>query len=97
MIAHERRQVLFLETCTAVVSSGRPSLKEGKPSLIEEAARKDSAVHVSLSSDSLVKEPGTKKPPPRNAGEPPKPKAADRNRLLGHTIGEELRWRVIAP
>jgi hypothetical protein len=29
-----------------------------KPSPIEEAARKDSAVHVSLSSDSPVKQPG---------------------------------------
>jgi hypothetical protein len=29
-----------------------------KPSPFEEAARKDSAVHVSLSSDSLVKHPG---------------------------------------
>ena len=55
--------VLFLETCTAEVSSGRSSLKEGKPSPIEEAARKDSAVHVSLSSDSLVKQPGDRGDP----------------------------------
>jgi hypothetical protein len=39
---------------------------EGKPSPVEEAARKDSAVHVSLSSDSLVKQPGDRgDPPPR--------------------------------
>jgi hypothetical protein len=31
---------------------------EPKPSPFEEAARKDSAVHVSLSSDSLFKQPG---------------------------------------
>jgi hypothetical protein len=44
------------ETCTAEVSSGRSSC--------EEAARQDSAVHVSLSSDSLVKQRGTKAGPP---------------------------------
>jgi hypothetical protein len=33
--------------------------KRPKPSPFEEAARKDSAVHVSLSSDSLFKQPGT--------------------------------------
>jgi hypothetical protein len=32
--------------------------KKPKPSPFEEAARKDSAVHVSLSSDSLFKQPG---------------------------------------
>ena len=37
-------------------------------SQIEEAARKDSAVHVSLSSYSPVKQPGTKEVPP--SGEP---------------------------
>ena len=36
----------------------RPFRKKPKPSPFEEAARKDSAVHVSLSSDSLVKHPG---------------------------------------
>jgi hypothetical protein len=98
VIVHERRQVLFLETCTAVVSSGRSSTEEGKPSPIEEAARKDSAVHVSLSSDSLVKQPGDHGDlPSRYAGKPPKLKTPDRNRTSGHTIGEELRWRVIAP
>jgi len=56
--------VLFLETCTAEVSSGRACPEEGKPSPVEEAARKDSAVHVSLSSDSLVKQPGDHGDPP---------------------------------
>jgi hypothetical protein len=90
--------VLFLETCTAEVSSGRPSLGEGKPSPVEEAARKDSAVHVSLSSDSLVKQPGNHgDSPSRCAGKPPKPESSDRNRTTGHLISEELRRRAIAP
>jgi hypothetical protein len=58
--------VLFLETCTALSRPAAPSSVEGKPSPVEEAARKDSAVHVSLSSDSLVKQPGDRGgPPPR--------------------------------
>jgi hypothetical protein len=74
------------------------SLEKGKPSPIEEAARKDTAVHVSLSSDSLVKQPGDHgDPPSRYAGKPPKPKTSDRNRTTGHTISEELRRRAIAP
>ena len=90
--------VLFLETCTAEVSSGRAFPGEGKPSPVEEAARKDSAVHVSLSSDSLVKQPGNHgDPPSRCAGKPPKPKPSDRNRTTGHLISEELRRRAIAP
>jgi len=36
-----------------------PFPKKAEASSIEEAARKDSAVHVSLSSDSLVKQPET--------------------------------------
>jgi len=35
-----------------------PLGKRPKPSAFEKAVRKDSAVHVSLSSDSLVKQPG---------------------------------------
>jgi len=46
-----RRQGVDLKRKTAEVSSGRALS-------IEEAARKDSAVHVSLSSDSPVKQPG---------------------------------------
>jgi hypothetical protein len=89
---------LFLETCTAVSRPAASSLEKGKPSPIEEAARKDTAVHVSLSSDSLVKQPGDHgDPPSRYAGKPPKPKTSDRNRTTGHTIGEELRRRAIAP
>jgi len=36
-----------------------PFPKKAEASSIEEAVRKDSAVHVSLSSDSLVKQPET--------------------------------------
>jgi hypothetical protein len=56
---------MYLKTSTAKVSSMTASLAESaepvraKPSPFEEAVRKDSAVHVSLSSDSLVKHPGT--------------------------------------
>jgi hypothetical protein len=63
------------------------------------AARKDSAVHVSLSSDSLVKQPGTMAVPPSGqSGEPPKHLAPDF--LIGcpvTLISEELRRRAIAP
>jgi hypothetical protein len=48
------------KTSTAKVSSMTVSLTEKAEALpFEEAVRKDSAVHVSLSSDSLVKHPGT--------------------------------------
>jgi hypothetical protein len=49
---------MYLETSTAEVSSGRARPGKPKSSPFEEAARKDSAVHVSLSSDSPVKQPG---------------------------------------
>ena len=91
--------VLFLKK--RVPPKSRPaasSPEEGKPSPVEEAARKDPAVHVSLSSDSLVKQPEDHgDPPPRYAREPPKHKTSDRNRTTGHTISEELRRRAIAP
>ena len=53
------------KTSTAKVSSMTVSLAEtaepfqAEPSPFAKAVRKDSAVHVSLSSDSLVKHPGT--------------------------------------
>ena len=62
------------------------------------AARKDSAVHVSLSSDLPVKRPGTMAVPPSEVGEPPKHPASDF--LIGcpvTLISEELRRRVITP
>jgi hypothetical protein len=56
-------------------------------SSIEDTARRDSAVHVSLSSDSPIKQPGTKAVPP--SGEPESrrsPRASDRDRKPGHRI-----------
>jgi hypothetical protein len=48
------------ETSTAEVSSMATSLAEKAEAFrFVKAARRDSAVHVSLSSDSLVKQPGT--------------------------------------
>ena len=52
---------MYLETLDR--RSSRPAAIRAKVSLHEKAARKDSAVHVSLSSDSLVKEPGERCPP----------------------------------
>ena len=47
-------------------------------SQIEEAARKDSAVHVSLSADSPVKQPGTNViPPSGGTGGSSKPKVVE--------------------
>ena len=45
----------------------------------------------------LSNSPGPGDPSSRYAGKPPKLKTSDRNRTTGHTIGEELRRRVIAP
>ena len=99
VIAHERRHGVVPKKRVPPLSRPAALLTEkGKPSPIEEAARKDSAVHVSLSSDSLVKQPGDHgDPPPRYAGKPPKPETSDRNRRSGHSISEELRRRAIAP
>jgi hypothetical protein len=77
------------ETCTAEVSSGRSSR--------EEAARQDPAVHVSLSSDSLVKQRGAKTIPPSGTAEPSKPKPPMLIGSLFATISEELQRRAIAP
>ena len=59
----------------------RPTAPLGKLLFREEAARKDSAVHVSLSSYSLVKQPGNRSSPhPRCAGGSSKRPASDHNR-----------------
>src|SRR5579875_2874971 len=62
------------------------------------AARKDSAVHVSLSSYSLVKQPGPSLTPPRAAAQ------SRRNSMHPKTVGclvhcasEELHRRAVAP
>jgi hypothetical protein len=70
-----------------------------KVDLRSKAARRDSAVHVSLSSDSLVKQPGTDTIPlTGKAGEPSKLHASDRDRKLGSpNISEVLRRRDIVP
>jgi hypothetical protein len=55
----------------------------------EAAVRRDSAVHVSLSSDSLVKQPGTVGSPPRiarEAVEAPNRQTADLSSEAGHRI-----------
>jgi hypothetical protein len=67
-------------------------------SSIEDAARKDSAVHVSLSSYSLVKQPGTAvvplpgRPESRRSLQPPTEIGS-----LVTLISEELRRRAVAP
>jgi hypothetical protein len=68
---------------------------EGFPS--EEAARKDSAVHVSLSSYSLVKQPGTKDVPLLYREEPSKPKHPMVIGCLFTCLSEELQRRAFPP
>ena len=63
-----------------------------------DAARKDSAVHVSLSSDSPVKQPGISTIPPPEPEEPSKLRGTDGNRTpLPPWFSEELLRRAIAP
>jgi hypothetical protein len=92
-----------LKRKTAEVSSMAALFrKKPKPSPFEEAARKDSAVHVSLSSDSPVKQPGTsrslslacKRGPARK---PTKLEPPTTSRRPCPTISEELQRRAIAP
>jgi len=54
---HSRDHSVDLETCTAEVSSNDRAATDCS---VKDTVRKDPAVHVSLSSDSLVKQPGTK-------------------------------------
>ena len=56
------------------------------PIVMEPTVHRDPAVHVSLSSDSPVKQPGTNPVPLPLAGKPPKPVASDRDRKIGHRI-----------
>jgi hypothetical protein len=71
------------------------SRKKPKPSPFEEAARKDSAVHVSLSSDSLFKHPGTLKvPSPASSGAADAPTsvmAKGHGRMIHRINSEGLR------
>ena len=87
---------MYLKTCTAEVSSKAALLEELL--LHERAARKDPAVHVSLSSDSLFKQPrdhgGPSPPVNRRAVEA---RASEYNRIPFHYSSEELQRRAIAP
>ena len=87
---------MYLKTCTAVVSSEAVPNEEFL--LHARAARKDSAVHVSLSSDSLFKQPGNHgglhPSVSRRAGEA---HASENHRMLFHCSSEELQRRAIAP
>ena len=94
--------VLFLETCTAEVSyPAAPSLRD-KPRVLE-TARKDTAVHVSLSSDSLVKQPGNPEvsilfsTPWRRTKRPTKFEPPTTFRRSCPHISEELQRRVFTP
>ncbi len=74
-----------------------------KPKLFRSETRKDSAVHVSLSSSSLVKQPGTRRPQPSLGGRVPTP-LPTMNELQSTYVdccvtqqGEEHQWRVRSP
>jgi len=85
-----------LKRKTAEVSSKAALLEELL--LPEGAARKDSAAYVSLSSDSLFKQPG-------DHGDPHPPvrrraieaRASENDRMPFHHSSEELQRRAIAP
>ena len=81
---------------TAEVSSKADRLEE---SLLHEGpARKDLAAYVSLSSDSLVKQPRNREVPTlRLPEEPSKPNASENCRMSFHYSSEELQRRAIAP
>jgi hypothetical protein len=86
-----RHQGVDLKRKTAEVSSGRALS-------IEEAARKDSAVHVSLSSDSPVKQPGDLAIPA--LGEAKGRRSSRHPTEIGGLftgISEELRRRDLTP
>jgi len=64
----------------------------------KEAARKDPAVHVSLSSDSLFKQPGNLRDSHlRKARRVVEAHASENHRIPFHCSSEELQRRVIAP
>ncbi|MBI3702415.1 MAG: hypothetical protein HY244_00850 [Rhizobiales bacterium] len=81
---------------TAEVSSKADHLEESL--LPEGPARKDLAAYVSLSSDSLVKQPGDLAIPlpgcPKSVEEA---HASEYNRIPFHCSSEELQRRAIAP
>src|SRR5215510_2557646 len=89
------RSAMYLKRVRRCLFRGRPN-EELLPH--ERAARKDSAVHVSLSSDSLFKQPGDHggphPPVSRRAGEA---RASENYRMPIHCSSEELQRRAIAP
>jgi hypothetical protein len=95
--------IVLPETSTAEVSSGHSSRSKtkllSKPDLRSRiAARRDSAVHVSLSSYSPVKQPGINVIPPSEEPESRRsPTLPIWDRKLGHCLSEELRRRAVAP
>ena len=93
------RQRLLAETTKSVDLKRVPPKSRPTASPCEDAARKDSAVHVSLSSDLLVKQPGTSQeiPPSSRAEEPSKPAPRLWSEAYSPSISEELLRRAIAP
>jgi hypothetical protein len=90
----------LLEITTGMVDLKRKTaeVSSGRALSIEEAARKDSAVHVSLSSDSPVKQPGSRSDPRlRCGGEPSKLQHPTAIGGLFTGISEELRRRDLTP
>ena len=90
-----------LKTCTAEVFRPLSELKSRSSSVSER--RKDSAVHVSLSSSSLVKQPGTVEAPTFQRGRVPTP-LPTMDELQSTYVdccvtqqGEEHQWRVRSP
>ena len=74
-----------------------PKSRPAAPSR-EEAARKDPAVHVSLSSDSPVKQPGTgRSRPPVNRRAVEARGLRSGSEAWSPNISEELRRRAVAP
>ena len=87
---------MYLKTCTAEVSSKAAVPEELL--LPEQTARKDPAVHVSLSSDSLFKQPGDHGDPhPSVSRRAVEARASENYRMPFHCSSEELQRRAIAP
>ena len=80
-----------------VPPKSRPAASFGWIAPSEDTARRDPAVHVSLSSDSPVKQPGTKAVPSPDRPESRRSPNRRQRSEAGHRISVELRRRVIAP
>ena len=93
---YENRSAMYLKTCTAEVSSNDRATTDCS---VKDTVRKDPAVHVSLSSDSLVKQPGNLAVSnlPGRAEKPTKFEPPTSSRRSCPHISEELQRRAIAP